>query len=287
MSKNWLNISGKINEPFLGIYAEIANIAEQINLPFFIIGATARDLIFEHAYGIKAPRATRDVDLAVQVNDWQAFETLKSQLLETNQFSQDPKQLQRLLYRENIPVDIVPFGGVETNGSIAWPPEYSIQMTVTGFQEAYQHTQIVRLREQPPLDIRCVTPVGLLILKLIAWSERYPQGGKDASDIAFVLRNAVGEWNRDLLYHHHTNLLEDADFDEGLAGARMLGRQAAEMLSLPTLQVITGILHAQAGEQSHYRLVENMIQAADQFNQYLNLLDALYRGITEQLPQQG
>lgn len=282
MSENWLNISGKINQPVLGIYALIADVAQQSKLPFFIIGATARDLIFEHAYGIKAPRATRDVDLAVQVNDWQAFETLKRQLLASDQFIQDPKQLQRLLYQATIPVDIVPFGDIAKNNNIAWPPEYSIQMTVAGFQEAYQHTQIVRLRDNPPLDIHVATPTGLLILKLIAWSERYPQGKKDALDIAFVLRNAVGEWNRTLLYQQHAKLLQEADFDEDLAGARMLGQQIGEILSLPTRQLILDILQAQTGTQSHYRLVEDMNAAPQQFSQHLNLLEGLYLGLNDQ-----
>lgn len=76
------NISGKISEAIVSIYALIADIAEQNNLPFFIIGATARDIIFEHVYGIKTPRATRDIDLAIEVASWQDFE-LSLKILET------------------------------------------------------------------------------------------------------------------------------------------------------------------------------------------------------------
>jgi len=64
------NISGKINEPILAIYALIADVAQQNNLPFFIIGATARDIIFEHLHGIKALRATNDIYLELQVATW-------------------------------------------------------------------------------------------------------------------------------------------------------------------------------------------------------------------------
>lgn len=167
MSKNLLNISGKIREPFFSIYALISDIAEQNNLPFFIIGATARDIIFEQAFGIKAPRATKDIDLAVQVASWQDFEQLKSQLIATGQLESD-KMVQRLRYHGKIPVDIVPFGDIESNGNIIWPPEYSIKMSVTGFKEAYDNTQVVRLRENPALDVHVVTPIGLIVLKIIA-----------------------------------------------------------------------------------------------------------------------
>ena len=91
--------------------------AEQNNLPFFVIGATARDIIFEHAYGIKAPRATRDVDLAVQVANWQDFERLKEHLIATSKFVNDERMIQRLHYHGEIPVDIVPFGDIEANGT--------------------------------------------------------------------------------------------------------------------------------------------------------------------------
>ena len=129
MSKNLLNISGKISDPIVSIYALITQIAKQNNVPFFVIGATARDIIFEYAYGIKAPRGTRDIDLAVQIASWQEFQQLQNQLIATGQFS-STKMAQRLLYQNEIPVDIVPFGAINHEGSIAWPPENSIKMSV-------------------------------------------------------------------------------------------------------------------------------------------------------------
>ena len=282
MNKNWLNISGKISKPFISIYALIADIAKQNNLPFFIIGATARDIIFEHAYGIKAPRATKDVDLAVQVATWQDFERLKDQLIATGELISDDKMIQRLRYHGEIPVDIVPFGDIEANGNILWPPEYSIKMTVAGFQEAYQHTLLVTIRENPGLDVHVVTPAGLMVLKIIAWSERYPQAKKDALDIAFILRNTIGEWNRDHLYDHHAEIIDAEDYDETNAGARILGQEMAKMLSSPTRQRIDEILQAQTGEQMHYRLVEDMQNTPEQFEQNLELLEALNRGLHDE-----
>jgi predicted nucleotidyltransferase len=282
MNNNWLNISGKISEPFISIYALVAEIAAQNNLPFFIIGATARDLIFEHAYGIKAPRATKDIDLAVQVANWQDFERLKSQLMATGKFTGD-KQSQRLRYHDVIPVDIVPFGGIEANGNISWPPEYSIEMTAAGFQEAHSHAQIVRLRENPALDVHVVTPAGLMILKLIAWNDRYPQAQKDALDIAFILRHTIGPWNREQLYDHYIAFIEAEDYDETHAGARMLGQEMAKMLTFFTRQLISEILLKQVGEQARYRLIEDMLTAPEQFEQNLELLEALNRGLQDGL----
>ncbi len=70
MNNTLLNISEKISEPIIDIYDLIAKIANEQNVRFFVIGATARDIVFEHGYNIPVPRATRDIDLAVQVATW-------------------------------------------------------------------------------------------------------------------------------------------------------------------------------------------------------------------------
>jgi predicted nucleotidyltransferase len=48
-------------------------IAEKHNVGYFLIGATARDILMTHVFGIEAGRATRDVDFAIAVEDWQQF----------------------------------------------------------------------------------------------------------------------------------------------------------------------------------------------------------------------
>lgn len=57
------NLIGKIDEKTVAILSEIDTIARKLNLPFFIVGATARDIILQHAHGIHPSRATLDVDI--------------------------------------------------------------------------------------------------------------------------------------------------------------------------------------------------------------------------------
>ena len=103
-------------------------------------------------------------------------------------------------------------------------------MTVTGFQEAYNNTQVIRFRENPPLDVNVVTPVGLMALKIIAWSERYPQALKDALDIAFILRNFLDADHQSLLWEKHDDLMKE-EIDYRQVGARVLGREIAKILT--------------------------------------------------------
>lgn len=172
MRRKLLDISEKIDPLTVAIYESIVSVAESKNIKFFIVGATARDLILYHGYGIEAGRATRDIDLAVQVQDWGEFEELKKGVVETGHFA-ETKMVQRILYRQSIPIDIVPFGEIKgRDSSIGWPPSHEVKMNILGFEEAYSDAIPVRLKVNPTLDIFVVSPTSLAALKLLAWKDR-------------------------------------------------------------------------------------------------------------------
>jgi len=127
------------------------------------------------------------------------------------------------LYDNSIPIDIVPFGAISsTEGDIRWPPTQDEVMNVVGIEDAFKFAQSVRLREEPPLDINFSSPLGLAVMKLIAWNDRNAAGNKDAIDLATVLRTYLDAGNRERLYSDHADLLTE-DFDYVLAGAELLG----------------------------------------------------------------
>lgn len=284
MNNTLLNISEKISEPIIDIYDLIAKIANQQNVRFFVIGATARDIVFEYGYNIPAPRMTRDIDLAVQVATWAEFQNLKNALIATGQFTEN-RMAQRLNHQSQIPVDIVPFGVIAPDGkTINWIPDGNFEMSIIGFDDAYQAAQTVRLSKNPVVDIPVATPAALVILKLIAWQERPKERGKDATDLVFLLRNYLAAGHIERLAEQHGDLLED-DFDFEQSGARLLGRDIASIVSVPTKQVLHEILSSETGEQKHHRLVEAMTSRQDgqHFENNLALLNALYLGFTESL----
>lgn len=64
-----LNIDSKaIDSIQLRTYEAITRVALDNQVPFIIVGASARDLVMHHAYGAPIQRATRDIDMAVQVS---------------------------------------------------------------------------------------------------------------------------------------------------------------------------------------------------------------------------
>ena len=110
---------------------------------YFVGGALARDLLLFHVFGEPSGRATRDVDVTVFVEEWAVFEGLKAYPLATSRFTAAAGTAHRLLYAPGgIPLDLVPFGGVEgPAGRVAWPAEREVVMSVVGFREA-AHTSI-------------------------------------------------------------------------------------------------------------------------------------------------
>jgi predicted nucleotidyltransferase len=221
----------------------------------------------------------------VEVADWKEFHALKDGLAASGHFS-PTQSAQRLLYKHDLPIDILPFGPLEhANKEISWPPEHSVRMNVLGFEDAYRNAQTLRLRAAPTLDIPFATPAGLSVLKVIAWNDRSRQGSKDAGDLAFLMRSYLDAGNQERLAEEHPDLLDDDDFDYERAGARLLGRDMAKVTSPQTRKVVLEILDRETDNQERYRLVEDMMDnytvSADVFEECLQIVEALKVGIRE------
>jgi len=283
------DISGKIEKIGLNkvnaLY-EVKKVADSLKIPFFIVGASARDFILEHCYNIKSPRMTEDIDLGVEVADWDEFNRLSGVLLSTGKFSKTPEK-QRLLFRD-VYIDIVPFGPIAgKDKKISWPPEHEISMSILGFEEAYEYSITVRLSSKPELDIKFPTLSGLALMKIISWKEMYPDRKTDAEDLLFIMKNYEVAGNEERLYSQALSLLEEEDFDTRLAGIRLLGMDIAKISDPQTLKAVKEILEGETGEQSRYRLVEDMVSGismySDQFDEILNYVEKLKEGISEVL----
>jgi len=102
----------------IAVSREIDRVARDLELPYFLAGAMARDILLTHVFGIAIGRATRDVDFGVAVGNWEQFDLIKDRLIGTGRFTRAEKISQRIYYESHesnagYPVDIIPFGGVE------------------------------------------------------------------------------------------------------------------------------------------------------------------------------
>ena len=134
------NLTGNIEPAVVAILSEVDKHAQEMGIPFFVIGATARDILIQHAHNIFASRSTVDVDIGVSVSDWNQLQVLKEALIGSGLFM-GSKVMHRLLYKSSFPLDIIPFGKIASeDGSISWPPEHDIEMSIVGFQDCHQHS---------------------------------------------------------------------------------------------------------------------------------------------------
>jgi predicted nucleotidyltransferase len=100
---------------------------------WLIVGATARDLILHHVYRLPEGRRTDDLDIAIAVATWQIFESVEKRLVAAGA-EPDPHARHRFQLR-GWKMDVLPFGGVDEDGVIIWPPDNDITMSVRGFEE--------------------------------------------------------------------------------------------------------------------------------------------------------
>lgn len=132
---------------------------EKEKLPFYVIGATARDIIMQKLLQQKSARHTQDLDIAIAISDWQKFEEISNGIVQMDGFEKSLSQKQRFYYKKVYEIDIIPFGEVaKEDKCIYWPPEEEFKMSVQGFDEALKDFMIVRVDGE--FDIRVVSLPG-------------------------------------------------------------------------------------------------------------------------------
>ena len=258
----------------------VHKILSELEIPYFLMGATARDLLLRNVFGLSSGRLTKDVDFAVAAKDWNEFAEVNASLVESGQFQAVPKSIHRLKGTEqgsSVLIDIVPFGGLErANSEILWPPDYDIVMNVAGFTDALNTAIQVQLDEQHTIPV--VTLECLIVLKLFAWKDRNAKNNKDAADIYTLLKEYAAAGNTDRIFEDHLPLLEHFEFDLELTGAALLGFDTARILTLNTREAVEVLLNA---EDLMDRLAGHMMQSLsrmdDQDDQKLKKLLSAYR----------
>ena len=266
-------------------FKKLQAVSRENKVDYMLVGANARDIIFEHYIGITSQRLTYDIDIGLSVDSWEAFHQFKASLIELG-FEANTKSQQRLSYRpsgassdiENVQLDIVPHGGINNpNNEIDWPPDGSTTMSVLGFQEAYDSALTISIDDD--LDIPVISAPGLGLLKLIAWIDR-PSNlrQKDALDMKFSL-----------LHYDALPNIHEATFDEGFAEryefkmhkaiAAKFGSDVRNISSQPCSDFIIENLFANSQEDVFERFIFDMSQRDEsQLQTNYDMFDAFRYG---------
>lgn len=270
--------SNNLNNSLLkDLLKELNSFFTSINVDFYVIGATARDIILSNLYGLIPERKTVDLDIAIAISDWDQFHFVENNLSKKEGFEKSRIQKQRFIYQDIYIIDIVPFGDVaKEDGNIYWPPDETIAMSVRGFPEMADSTINVNIDNE--FNIKVASLPGLFLLKMTAWKDRHLSDSKDAYDMALILTNYL-DINRERSVEEHYDLYDTDKFDHIIAGAQLMARDIKLLTqgNEHTLGYIKEIVNEEIVLAEESQLINQLIESnvTLQYEQVLSCLELM------------
>lgn len=151
--------------------------------------------------------------------------------LATGDFVAHEREAIKLLYRQAIEVDLLPFGEIENlDRETRIEKSRPFIMDVPGFREVLPAAEQVTIEG---LTIRVCSLEGIVLLKIIANADN-PSRTKDITDIEHIV-NVYFELNDARIYEEFNDVFELYDAEEvdylQLVSARVIGRIMGRLLS--------------------------------------------------------
>lgn len=273
--------TAKVDDALFDVLTVFSQAAEQLGVPWLVIGATARVMLLEKVYGLPAGLATQDIDFAVQVGDWNHYQELRELILSNSSIEAGRPAIHRFKLDEGMVFDLVPYGGVENNEKqISWPPDGDVVMPVRGFAGANENA--VHVKVNGKISVPVVSPQGLFALKLFAWKERHTDHpGRDAKDIGYIIRHLEAIYPADMLFSEYEKSVESADYVIPMAGLFQLGKDIATMLQHEETQFLSTLLKDELVQQDDSALCRELQKYSNMssIDETLNALDFFNRGL--------
>ena len=256
----------------------IDEIMKKINIPYYLIGANSIALQFLKEK-IKPGRATKDIDFAVMLSSLNEYKIITSEL-EMVGFRKVEAPWTFYSYKFDVVIDVLPFGEIEEKHSINFNERF-VDLHVLGFREVMEDAIEVQIEEKivniPPLP-------GMVILKLIAWSDRPEQRQNDLSDILKIIQHYFDlEW--DEIVELHYDILINEPFDRMKIAAEVLGRKSRQYLerSDKISERVLMVLQNDLQKASQSMIAREWARILDKDIQYaFELLTTFQEGITRE-----
>lgn len=246
--------SEKIANPLLvELLKKLTDSFNRMGREFYVIGATARDIIIRQLIGTTSGRRTKDLDIAIAIPDWSVFDEIKEVLI-ADGFKKSTDMHQRFYYGE-YELDIVPYGVAKEDDNIYWPPEEEIAMSVKGFDEVLSEAITVNIDDE--FDIRIASLHGLFLLKFNAWLDRNIETSKDAEDMSFILSNYfMANLDRNV----YTEVYDWENFDEYIVGGYWLARDLLLLLTKEQIVYYKGCIEKELEKDDESKLFNQIIE---------------------------
>lgn len=257
----------------------IDDVMRQLNIPYYLIGvsAIALELLKQ---GIKPSRGTKDIDFAVMISEMQEYENIRVALAAKG-FIKVSAPWTFYSNEYNVAIDLLPFGEIEEQYTVNFNERY-VDLHTLGFREVMEEAVPVCIEEKivniPPLP-------GMVILKLIAWSDRPEERSNDLTDILKIIEHYFDlAW--DEIIETNYDLLDKEPFDQKIVAAEMLGRKSRLYLekSKAISDRILTVLDSNLQDASKSMIAKDWARKLDSNVEYaFAVLNSFQKGITDKI----
>lgn len=261
------------------VFQIIEKTCKSHNVPVYLIGAHARIFLFLEK-GIKPGRGTGDIDFAVMMPDMASYDSFLKALIKDG--FRKVKEPYRLIYDEtDTVVDILPYGQIEEEGTVKFT-DRKTELSVIGLEEVLSESVEIKHGgnsiNMPPL-------IGILILKLISWSEKNDRK-KDLDDICEIIKNYF-EYSSEIFYKKYLDIIDELNDKNFIleAGSYMIGADIKnitatnESLNKLIQELIDNELQESPGSISIYFLQKDYFEDHKLVKRVFKLIN---RGLTSQ-----
>jgi predicted nucleotidyltransferase len=244
------------SDEFPALFAALKRTFDAAEVPFYLIGARARDVWFLPE---KSFRITLDIDWIAASEDEGVFQDIRDKLVKVEGF-QSTQNPFTMLSPKGTEVDILPFFKNTGQG-------------LAGLREVYERgIQGVTFDDNATYQV--ATLPAIVLLKFIAWDDRPEYRLKDLWDIWTICENYFDQFSEDIYDNHH-DLFENRELIE--IAAYVIGRKMkfiigdSEHLRRRIITILTG----KDNEIAQYMSIKSAYPE-EQVNQVLiNLLDGI------------
>lgn len=208
---------------FKEVFEIFDEIMQKYKIPYYLIGvsAIALELLKKN---IKPSRGTKDIDFAIMISSTKEYQKIITDL-ESKGFTK--VQAPWTFYNKafNAVVDVLPFGEIEEEFTLNFDKR-NIDLHVLGLKEVLADSREIYIDEKL---VQIPALQGMVILKLIAWSDRPEDRDQDPGDILKIIQHYF-DYNYDEILENHNDIFPEGELDELKISARVLGRNARKYL---------------------------------------------------------
>lgn len=262
---------------FKEVFNQIDGIMVAHGIPYYLIGVSAIALELLKK-GVKPSRGTKDIDFAIMIASMDQYHALSDSLVG---IGFHPVKAPWTFFSEkyNVAIDLLPFGEIEEHDTIQFNQRYS-DLHVLGFKEVLENPEQVLIEEKivniPPLP-------GMVVLKLVAWSDRPEERENDLADILRIIEYYF-DHNYDEIVQYHYDTFEHGDLDKWVVSAEVLGRKASVYLNKSERladRVLT-VVEINLGEERQSAIARHWAASKEWDIQYaMTLIKAFKKGLAQ------